>query len=74
MMQQNILDTTKKCPKCGKSMLYLGNINGVIYPSKPAQWDVVHVCHTCKCKITTRIFGVGEKNFDYVNTYSEIES
>ena len=45
------------CPKCGKDMENLGNVDNIVFASNPPQWDITFVCHSCKVKKRVRIRG-----------------
>lgn len=45
------------CLKCNSPMDYLGNIDHIVYPTDPPQWDEIWVCHKCKLKKTIRVYG-----------------
>jgi hypothetical protein len=38
------------CPKCGKPMQNLGNLDGIVMTSNPPCWYDIWVCHECKVK------------------------
>jgi len=42
------------CPKCGKQMTNLGNLDGEMFFSNPPKINHVWVCYDCKCKKTIR--------------------
>lgn len=46
-----------ECSKCGRLMLPLGNISGIILTSFPPCWDEVYICTICKVKKTERVHG-----------------
>lgn len=62
-----------KCPKCGRQMMNLGNIDNQTYCSLPPQWDITYVCHNCKCKKKRRVYGHQEPIYSYVENYEEIK-
>lgn len=60
------------CLKCGKPMINLGNIDGVIYDTFPEQWDDILVCDNCKVKIKLRRYGKLAPKRD-ISDYTEIK-
>jgi hypothetical protein len=61
------------CPKCGRIMLSLGNVSGVVYTTAPPQWDEVFVCHPCRIKKTVRQPGYPMSIPSLLDSYREVE-
>ena len=56
----------QKCPKCGRPMVCLGNINGFFYTVQPQQeWDDTYACYDCKVKKRVRKKSHGLNDFHY---------
>lgn len=59
------------CNKCGFEMNNLGNISGILFLTKPDQWDEVYICDKCKEKITVRVSGDYSSFRSDVSEYKE---
>jgi hypothetical protein len=61
------------CPKCGKDMEYLGNIDNSIMLSYPSYWKETYVCHKCKGKKKIFCRGEGTPDYSYAETYKDVD-
>lgn len=62
-----------ECPKCGKEMENLGNIDQRVYCTHPPQWDETYVCHYCKIKTKIRMHQEIPFRSNDIDNYKEIK-
>ncbi len=61
------------CPKCKEPMHNVGNLDGIVYISYPAQWDETWVCHGCRLRKKIRETISGEPLNNWMLTYDLIQ-
>ena len=70
-MLKNVLSAIL-CTECKQEMVNLGNVNNIVYPTYPPQWQEVHVCHSCRTKkIVTMQRDIKQTRF--LDDYREIK-
>ena len=66
------------CPKCQRVMQNYGNVSGIVYTSYTACWDEVYACHSCRVKVTDRVYEKSEyeksePDVSWLATYEEVK-